>query len=368
MEKKTEYILWGVLIVVIIVCLVVSVISALKSSDEDSDNSTTQVQPEQPMSEELPPRPKAFEPVIQHPGQIQTTPVDPIPTPVDPVPIAPVDPVPPELISEPSIDYNVQNNKTSSMINGRAYFHKPRTIPMPDYEFNISDKQRFLNSHNYFRGRNCANPVVWDNKLESLAQGWVNELAGTDYRTKGRGIISHPIGNTERIQYMSTDGRSVNVGQNIAYGGKGLEGGSVNYRTEIEDVVADWYEESELPNFQGGGMASDGRTITFTPSITDKKAFAKNSVKQHLSRNNLLNKCSDDIHYKYDESHTCSPSTGHFTQVVWKDTNKIGCAIAPTKWENGSQIVVCNYGPPGNILSEQRYKQNVLDPESCGNK
>mmetsp|Transcript_2494 Transcript_2494/g.7505 ORF Transcript_2494/g.7505 Transcript_2494/m.7505 type:complete len:164 (-) Transcript_2494:635-1126(-) len=40
-----------------------------------------------------------------------------------------------------------------------------------------------------------------------------------------------------------------------------------------------------------------------------------------------------------------SPSTGHFTQVVWKGTKKVGCAMS---WCNNSPIWSCRYSPPGN--------------------
>ena len=46
---------------------------------------------------------------------------------------------------------------------------------------------------------------------------------------------------------------------------------------------------------------------------------------------------------------------GHFSQIVWKDTNKVGCATqyCPNGLGNtGSNVspyfTVCNYGPPGN--------------------
>ncbi len=66
---------------------------------------------------------------------------------------------------------------------------------------------------------------------------------------------------------------------------------------------------------------------------------------------------------------------GHFTQIVWKETKKLGCARAlctgqtpfggsPGEWWN----VVCRYGPTGNILAGgvpdqwQFFKINVLPP------
>jgi len=44
--------------------------------------------------------------------------------------------------------------------------------------------------------------------------------------------------------------------------------------------------------------------------------------------------------------------SGHYTQVVWKDTKEVGCAKAECK---GIIIVVCNYDPPGNVLGEKAY-------------
>jgi uncharacterized protein YkwD len=55
-------------------------------------------------------------------------------------------------------------------------------------------------------------------------------------------------------------------------------------------------------------------------------------------------------------------NTGHFTQLVWVGTTKIGCARSSCK---GNDIVVCNYDPAGNVMTY--FKQNVL-PRSCQNR
>lgn len=50
-----------------------------------------------------------------------------------------------------------------------------------------------------------------------------------------------------------------------------------------------------------------------------------------------------------------SMETGHFTQVVWKGTTRLGCAMAACpQWD----LWVCNYDPPGNV--ERGYGSNVL--------
>ncbi|HVN95772.1 MAG TPA: CAP domain-containing protein [Syntrophorhabdaceae bacterium] len=43
---------------------------------------------------------------------------------------------------------------------------------------------------------------------------------------------------------------------------------------------------------------------------------------------------------------------GHYTQLVWKNTTRIGCAKVLC---DGSVIVVCNYDPPGNVLGQLPY-------------
>jgi pathogenesis-related protein 1 len=54
-----------------------------------------------------------------------------------------------------------------------------------------------------------------------------------------------------------------------------------------------------------------------------------------------------------------SMSTGHFTQVVWKETSDLGCAQAQCA---GLDVWVCQYDRPGNVEGE--YARNVA-PEGC---
>lgn len=52
-----------------------------------------------------------------------------------------------------------------------------------------------------------------------------------------------------------------------------------------------------------------------------------------------------------------SSATGHFTQVVWKDTKYLGIAVA----RSPKAVYVCaNYDPKGNVM--RQFLQNVLRP------
>lgn len=44
---------------------------------------------------------------------------------------------------------------------------------------------------------------------------------------------------------------------------------------------------------------------------------------------------------------------GHYTQMVWKSTRKIGCGNAVCG--DDSQVWVCNYKPSGNIIGRKPY-------------
>lgn len=47
--------------------------------------------------------------------------------------------------------------------------------------------------------------------------------------------------------------------------------------------------------------------------------------------------------------------SGHFTQVVWKDSKELGVGQARSK--SGQVVIVCNYDPPGNFIGS--FTENV---------
>lgn len=58
--------------------------------------------------------------------------------------------------------------------------------------------------------------------------------------------------------------------------------------------------------------------------------------------------------YNFDKN-DYQPQTGHFTQMVWKGSEKMGCAIA----KKGTKVfIVANYFPPGNFMG--KYADNVF--------
>jgi pathogenesis-related protein 1 len=60
---------------------------------------------------------------------------------------------------------------------------------------------------------------------------------------------------------------------------------------------------------------------------------------------------SESQNYDY-ESNSCSGICGHYTQLVWRRTLRVGCAVARGA---GREIWVCNYDPPGNLSGQAPY-------------
>jgi len=42
-------------------------------------------------------------------------------------------------------------------------------------------------------------------------------------------------------------------------------------------------------------------------------------------------------------------NTGHFTQVVWKGSQQLGCGVASCPAIPGGTFYVCRYVPAGNV-------------------
>ncbi len=141
------------------------------------------------------------------------------------------------------------------------------------------DRDALLAAHNGYRERHCAPPLAWSEHLADIAEQWADVLLSRD---------------------CALEHSEHRYGENLAAGTAGA--------LDAERVVALWYDEIELYEFDDPGFAFE---------------------------------------------------TGHFTQVVWAETDELGCAVASCP---GMDLWVCNYAPPGNVLDA--FEDNVL-PDSC---
>ena len=157
-----------------------------------------------------------------------------------------------------------------------------------------------------------------DSELEHHAQAWAEYLA--KHYTKAdsnNGKIPH-------ARYFQTDKHNEDdyyEGENIAWGYPGR----------------DFTEEKPL-DINNIDVANSGHVYGY--AAVDAWA-------------------SEKAYYDY-ETNKQKPgyeneAVGHYTQIVWKDTTKVGCAKAHSQTDFGGDWIVCRYSPPGNFIGYKPY-------------
>jgi uncharacterized protein YkwD len=60
---------------------------------------------------------------------------------------------------------------------------------------------------------------------------------------------------------------------------------------------------------------------------------------------------SEAANFDY-KANRCNGECGHYTQVVWRATKEVGCAVGRG---GGREVWVCEYAPPGNYVGQRPY-------------
>lgn len=182
----------------------------------------------------------------------------------------------------------------------------------------------------------------------------------------------------------STGGSTGNDGGGTAaQGGNGNPGnggagaGSNGEPAELEGMVAEHNEEraNVVP-----AAASPLPPLTWDPDIAAvAQAYAEVCVFEHsmgeygenlyvntgyeATPKEVVEGWASEVEFYDYETNSCEPNEmcGHYTQVVWADSLRLGCGVA-TCTENSPfggnetwQNWVCNYDPPGNWVGEKPY-------------
>jgi uncharacterized protein YkwD len=123
--------------------------------------------------------------------------------------------------------------------------------------------------------------------------------------------------------------------------------GEVTWDADIASVAQAWAERCVFEHSDGTGYGEN--LALFSPRDIDA-ALATATVELWES---------EAVDYDYDaDSCAFGRQCGHYTQVVWRDTARIGCGIASCDDvpDFGPGIMfVCNYDPPGNFIGERPY-------------
>ncbi|MFL6432838.1 MAG: CAP domain-containing protein [Nitrososphaeraceae archaeon] len=137
-------------------------------------------------------------------------------------------------------------------------------------------------------------PLVWSNNLANGAQKWANHLA-----TLGLRCDPDPIGCSG---FPPHDPNIRNVlGENLWMGGTGFYPTAQQVQSWINEK-SNYVPGTPIKNWQPG-----------------------------------------------------DPVTGHYTQMVWRNTYEIGCAASTGTPPSNVDFLVCRYNTPGNFLGQLPY-------------
>lgn len=135
-----------------------------------------------------------------------------------------------------------------------------------------------------------------------------------------------------------------------------------NYRAEVNVTPLGWSENLSLQ----AQRCADYNAANFLPQNQQKHCptpgcgqnIARATSSSHLSLTKLVDLWGDEkrnfLNGRYPSvSSTGSPgAVSHYTQMIWQDTNEVGCGKANS---SGYDILVCDYSPRGNIDGTEVY-------------
>ncbi len=76
---------------------------------------------------------------------------------------------------------------------------------------------------------------------------------------------------------------------------------------------------------------------------------------QNISSANVVHEWAKEVKFYDYQRNRCQrgQQCGHYTQMVWRNSRKVGCGLAVCA--DKSQVWVCSYNPPGNWQGERPY-------------
>ncbi len=172
-----------------------------------------------------------------------------------------------------------------------------------------AERDAFLKAINDARQAVNLDPLVWSEDLSRFSLRWIKESHDNKYWPT---VLA---GNIPTPDHRPREGKfQQKYGENWYMSWCSPADGTA---TSASDAVSDWLKE--------------------------KAAFDK------LNANNSY-KTGDENNADGD------PRVGHYTQIVWKDTKKVGAAIWTAKFNNRKIVIVfANFDPAGNSTGQKPY-------------
>ncbi|KAK1223793.1 hypothetical protein PQX77_013317 [Marasmius sp. AFHP31] len=155
------------------------------------------------------------------------------------------------------------------------------------------DIDQYLSAHNSIRAQHGASDLTWSDEAAAKAQEWANKC-----------VFEHSGG------VLGAFGENLAAGTGSSYG--------------IKEAVKGWTDEVSEYSVPRSTSTPISRSLTDLPA---------------------------------EDYNSGNPKASHFTQVVWKATKQVGCAVAAcdgifdAKFGK-AQYHVCEYFPQGNVIGQ----------------
>lgn len=179
-------------------------------------------------------------------------------------------------------------------------------------QLSAGERDALLDAHNRWRRAHQAPPLAWDTTLARYAQAWAAVL-----------VRDHP-----GLLVHSDDARG------------------------------------PLPEARALGYAGWGENLSwFSPVVWSD---GRREMRRDVGPAQVVDAWGAEVRWYDFATGRCAPEAdpgcGHFTQVVWAATARVGCgrAVGPDR----AQVWACSYDPPGNWDGE--YGANVRPPVPSG--
>jgi len=184
------------------------------------------------------------------------------------------------------------------------------------------------------------------------------------------GVISNGIGEAEKSQILDLHNQlrsNVAIGLELR-GRPGPQKSASNmmqltWDPELARIAQRWADQCQFGHDIERGVSR----FTVGQNVHEQSAFNDDPVDFKRAIDGWYNEVSAFDNSDADD-YAFNPGTGHYTQIVWGETSKIGCgASIYRRGQFFKKFVVCNYGKGGNLLRASMYKTGNPCSECPGN-
>jgi pathogenesis-related protein 1 len=119
-------------------------------------------------------------------------------------------------------------------------------------------------------------------------------------------------------------------------------------------IAQNWVEQCvDMDGVQGLVDHNAGRSTGY-PTYVGENIFGSSGTASGTGA--VSSWAGEEANYDY-ASNSCASGKvcGHYTQIVWANTTKLGCAIHRCEGLRYASSVVCNYAPGGNVRGQKPY-------------